>query len=145
MDKHKAIIEILSEYKSLVARIRDIEMQIKELESLDEIGVSAIDYSKDRISQTFKFNSIVENQAIRIADITTILKAEKIHKEILKQRIDNAIDALNEEEKAVVKLKFIEGYKWYRVAIEIYKSERCCKQIGYRAIEKLEKILFERG
>jgi DNA-directed RNA polymerase specialized sigma subunit len=142
MDKHKAIIEILAEYKSLEAQIRDIEMQIKEFESLEEIGISAIDYSKDRISQTYKFNSIVENQALRVVDATPILRAELIHKQTLKQRIDNAMDVLTEEEKTIIKLKFIDDMKWYRVAIELLKSERSCKQIGDKALEKLEKILF---
>lgn len=145
MDKHKAIIEILEMYKMLEAEIRDLEYRIEELESIEQIGITAINYDKERISKTYKFNSIVENTAISIADEVKLLQLEKIHKEILKKRIDNALNALNDDEKQVVILKFVEKMQWFRVSMEVCKSERSCKRIVSNAFEKLENILFENG
>ncbi|KXZ40029.1 hypothetical protein SAMN05661008_01511 [Alkalithermobacter thermoalcaliphilus JW-YL-7 = DSM 7308] len=135
------IIDILKEYIIIETRIKDLQFKLKELDEYENLGVSAIDYSKHK-SATYKFSSIVEDQAISIAEKKALMNAEIIHLETLKKRIDNAVNSLTEEEAAVVRKKFIEGNKWYKVAIEIYKSERCSKQIGQRALEKLEKILF---
>ena len=70
MDKYKHIGDILRGYKGLKAQIVDIELQIEELESMENIGISGIDYSKDSLSPSFAFSSQTENQAISIADKT---------------------------------------------------------------------------
>lgn len=145
MEKYKGIIHILKEYRVIDTKIKDLQLKLKELEEYEEIGISAIDYSRDKIGKTYKFNSIVENQAIDIADQKVLLNAEIIHLQTLKQRIDNALQILDDEEKVIIKEKYMKNKKWYMVAMEVGSSVRRTIYRAEEALSKIEKILFEKG
>lgn len=136
--KPKTLIEKLSNYKILKAEIKDIELNIEELR--EDISVPAISY-EERPSPTNKFNSAVENDAIRLAEKTTELEKEKRHKEREIERIDNALSVLDEKEKKILKLKHIENYKWDTVTYTMDRSYSNCKLIEANALSKISRFL----
>ena len=48
-------------------------------------------------------------------------------------------EILNEDEKAVLRLRYLDGKKYREIAREIFQSERSVGRIHARAMEKLEK------
>lgn len=143
MDRYKGIKQILEEYKQHKADIEDIEVKIQELESIEDLGPQAIDYAKDKICQTYKFSSETEDIAVRIADEVTLLKLEKIHKESLMRKIDNAINTLDEIDRQIIRLRHLSDKKveWYKVTSTVHMSDTQCRVRGKRALKELEDKL----
>lgn len=54
--------------------------------------------------------------------------------------IEEAIGTLNSRERQLVRLRYIDGLPWHRVAFEINYSEPQAKRIGQKVLKKLEKL-----
>ena len=55
------------------------------------------------------------------------------------------LEFLSDEERKIIKMRYIECKKWYMVSREICRSERATIDRAEEALEKMGKILFERG
>ncbi len=86
------------------------------------------------------------NKKIKIKDLELLgeyEEAEKIKNLIC--RIDNAINCLDDNEKKLIKLRFVEGVSkksWKEIAKILHVSERSCHDIKERAFNKLADIII---
>jgi len=133
----KTLIARLKDYKILKAEIKNIELNIEELR--EDISVSGISY-EERPAPTNKFNSAVENDAIRLAERTTELEKGKRRREREIERIDNALSILNEKEREVLILKHIKDYKWDTVTYTLDRCYSVCKDIEAEALRKIQRF-----
>ncbi|WP_069649652.1 sigma factor-like helix-turn-helix DNA-binding protein [Caloranaerobacter ferrireducens] len=115
-----------------------------ELECIEETGVSAIDYSLEKVSDTYKINRPVENGAIK--NIKNAERNKRIQEEIkmniklLDSRIkiiDEALKRLKEDERKIIEKYYIENKTYDMIKREMYLS---LKQIRNRRRSALEKI-----
>lgn len=140
---YRSVEGMLYNYKNLKAQIRNIELDIEEkLNNYDTL--SAVQYNKDAISKTNKFNSEVENKVIEI-DSKEIdqeikfLQAKKRSKEIQLERIDNMLSVLTKEEHDLIELRYIKGMQFKDIADILLKSDLYLQQLRRKII--IEKII----
>ncbi len=86
------------------------------------------------------------NKKIKIKDLELLgeyEEAEKIKNLIC--RIDNAMNILDENEKKLIKLRFIEGdyaKSWKEISARLHSSVRYCHEMKIRAFNKLADIII---
>ncbi|OPF51532.1 hypothetical protein BH721_01435 [Clostridium baratii] len=98
---------------------------------------------KDLLKKT---EELLKNYNILESQIKVLSDDEKIkEKKELKERIDIAIDSLDEVEKKVLELKYINKRKlsWKEIAKTMNFSACYCRQkIKERALNQITKIIF---
>lgn len=139
---------MLYNYKNLKAQIKNIELDIEERVN-DYNTLSAVQYDKDKISKTYKFNSEVENKVIDIESAqrdlkseTNFLKAKKRSKEIQVERIDNILSVLTEEEYKLIELRYFKEMQFKDIADILCKSDIYLMQLRRKIItEKMIPLI----
>ncbi|KZL88697.1 hypothetical protein [Clostridium magnum] len=139
---YKKAEEMLSEYTMLQSEIKNLELDIEESEK-EYKGCGAIAY-EERTSSTNAFNSSVENEMLSRRKRMDSLVDLKRSKEIRVERINNALEVLNNKEIRIIELKFFSERKksWTNVSRKIDMCEAWCRKLKDRAIEKMIPILF---
>lgn len=93
-----------------------------------------------------KTEELLKNYNILESQIKVLSDDEKIkEKKELKERIDIAIDSLDEVDRKVIELKYRNKRKlnWNDIsAVTNFCESYCRKQIKFRAIEQIAKIVF---
>ena len=137
---YKNIERLLYNYNMLKINIEIADKQLEELKGED--GMSGIAYDGVQTSETYKFNSQTENAAERniTAEELTLRRKEKLENKL--ETLDRLIEGLNEIEKTVIEMYYIENRQWWKVAYKIKYSERHCKRIRSEAIGKLAVGLY---
>ncbi|MCT4507925.1 MAG: hypothetical protein N4A48_04065 [Tepidibacter sp.] len=140
-DTYKKTEWMLYNYKMLKVSVENLKSEIQEL-NMDTTGTGAIRYDKEKTSPTYSIVCTTEEEAI-----ANIEKINRLEKQIMKtqnkiDKIDRALDALNEDEKRIIKLRYIEGLQWWQVAGMAKYSERWCKEKRKISIEKLSLGIF---
>jgi len=57
-------------------------------------------------------------------------------------KVDNAIRALSEDERIIVRMYYVEQKPWYDVAHEVQYAERHCRRLRTRAVWQMSKSIF---
>lgn len=133
-DKINEVESFLYNYKSIKLAVENLKM---ELDIMDETVISAIQY-KECIGRTNKFNSDVENKLMR----KELLEERIRHMENKIKQIDRALEILPEIEREIINYRYIEGQNYYEFTYKVYKSERQCRRIKDRALEKIVVVFF---
>ena len=140
---YRSVEGMLYNYKNLKAQIKNLELDIEEkLNDYDTL--SAVQYDKDAISKTNKFNSEVENKVMQldknnVNDEIKFLQAKKRSKEIQVERIDNILTVLQEEERKLIELRYFKSMQFKDIADILLKSDLYLQQLRRKII--IEKII----
>ena len=130
--------EKLKKYKEYKANIKVKDLKIEELE--EEVGVSGQGY-EERTGKTYKVNSFTENQAIDILEKKEQLSKERRYYEREIERIDNALNTLNEDEREIIISSLIEGRRYSSIEVKYNYTYSNIKKIERRAIKKIAKFM----
>ncbi len=133
--KIKQVEDWLRDYRSLKDLVENLEEQIYFVGE-DGMGV---DTSREVISKTNKFSSIVENAMLHARKLEDELEEYKL----LLDKINNALAKLEPIEQSVITFRLIEGKYYHQVVKVVGKSESSCRAIKKIAIEKMVKELEE--
>lgn len=133
-DKINEVESFLYNYKSIKLAIENLKM---ELDSMDETVISAIQY-KESTGKTNKFNSDVENKIMK----KELLESRIKHMETKIKQIDKALAILPDIEKEIINFRYIEGQNYYEFTYKVYRSERQCRRIKSKALEKIVVVFF---
>lgn len=148
MDYTNIIETWLKEYNNMKLQLASL----KALYSDTERGIKeghAIDYSKDKLSNSYKINSEVENIALELALISSRIEHLTNKLDIL----DKAIEKLSVKEIQIIKLRYIEQkrirytdqwrkYTWWEISNMVGYAESWCKKIRKSAIDKMKLTMF---
>lgn len=137
---YKSVEKLLYNYNTLKINIEITDKQLEELK--EEDGVTAIDYDGVSVSDTNKFHSQTENTAIRNIKVEELLKKRKEKLQSKLDMLDKLTEGLNEVERDIVRMYYIEGKQWWQIAYEVKYSERHCRRIRSDAIGKLAVGLY---
>lgn len=133
MDTYKRTELLLYSYKTLVAEVKNLLIEISELEYQ---GVGAMSY-EEHISGSGGFSSVVENEVIhrqeKVEKITDII----FMKENVIKKIDNAIESLDTRSQDIIKLKYFDKISNTRIGASIDRSEVWVCILKSKAINKL--------
>lgn len=140
-DKFKQAERILYDYKFIDSKIKIIDLKFKEIENNSTL--SAIDYSKDKLSSTNAFSSEVENEVIRRENKTKELLHEKNNLTYRKEIVETFMETLIEDYKQLVKYRYFSKPRlsWQEIAMNMNVSVDTCirfrRDIIRQAIEYL--------
>ena len=106
----------------------------------------AITYDTDKV-QTSNLSDVTYQAVEKIIDIYAKQIAEWENKlqNLFNQKneIESMLDRLDSTERKIIELKYIKNLKWYQVAMKVGYSERQCKRINKRILEKMSRnVLF---
>lgn len=135
MDKYKKIENLLYNYKMLEISITNMEQEIEYLNQED--GLSGISYDSISTSPTNLCKSSTEGIAL-----SNMEKVHWLEHNILRatrdiEKLDMALEGLEEVEKQIVKDYYINNKQWWQVASVAMYSESWCKKLRTKAIRKL--------
>lgn len=136
---YKKTEKCLYRLNALKTRIENLKQQYTEKEL--EAGGEGIDYSKDKLCQTYKFNSTTESIGIELAQIKMMI-------DILQSKVDimeRSLFILNQTERKIINMKYLDNEPWFKIAYEMKYNESHCRRIRNHAIEKLKVAIFGEG
>lgn len=132
---------LLYNYKKIKAEIKNIEIEIQDIKNT-YIGASAIDTSKDNISNTNKISSVIENEVLDKERRIERLESIKLKKENQIKKVDNALEILTEEDRKLIELRYFERLPNYKVAMIFDMTEEGCSARKRRIVENIKDILI---
>lgn len=134
--KYKEVEYLLYNYDVFKVSIENIKKEIEYLEGDEAREIEGVSYEEER-SKTNSISNIVENTMLGIAEKIHYLERKIERTNINIEKIDNAMTILTDIEKDIIKKKYFKGKQWYVVAYEVSYSERQCRYIKNRAIDKI--------
>ena len=140
-NEFKKIEKILYDYKYIDNKLDVFRFKLEHIKN--DVNISSIDYSKDKISSTNAFNSTVENAMLdRESNIAAL--EEKIRElEYNKQLIDKSLTILDDIELKLVKLKYFSKDKmtWIAIGHELGFDKDYCMKLRNKIINKLMDLI----
>lgn len=137
MDLYKKTEYFLYNYKMMKAEIKNIDLEIEQMEY---IGCSAISY-EEKSAPTNKFNSSVENEIVsrekRIASLEH-LKKEKI---MIINKIDNALETLDQRDLEIIKLRYFNNINNRSISMKLDLTEEWICTLKTNAVNKLSGLI----
>ena len=140
-NEFKKIEKILYDYKYIDNKLDVFRFKLEHIKN--DVKISSIDYSKDKISSTNAFNSTVENAMLdRESNIAAL--EEKIKElEYNKQLIDKSLTVLEDTELKLVKLRYFSKDKmtWIAIGHELGFDKDYCMKLRNKIINKLMDLI----
>jgi len=142
VDKYRVIESMLYKYTPLKNEIKNIELEIEELRN-DYHGCGAISYD-EKSSPTYKFSSSVENEIESKNKKITYLEKLKRSKEIQVEKINNALEVLDQQQRKIIELRYLNPKKigWFHIADILGVSDVTCRNIKLKAINAIIPVVF---
>jgi RNA polymerase sigma factor (sigma-70 family) len=126
--------EYLKSYRRVVKREQDILEEIQRLR-LDKMFPSVV---CDGMPHGSSHSDLSDYMAIMDEQIE-LLKEERLEKAKCYQRIERQIRQMeNEDEREVLRLRYIKGLKWEEVALKMNYSWKWVHKIHGRALQNFE-------
>lgn len=123
----------LKDIRSLKYEIKRMKQHLEELEAAATQTTKPIATVPVRISAADKTADVWAE----IADLKTIYVRRLLDYEYRISEAEEAMEKLGEPMRTLMKLRYIEGMSWERVAKEMNYSVQHCYRINAEALEKL--------
>ncbi|MGL4742666.1 MAG: hypothetical protein ACRC41_18075 [Sarcina sp.] len=141
---YNSLVKLFNGHKVDLARKRELEIQINELEVKAEGGLKAVTYDGISVSGG-GISRKTENDALKAIGKNEEA-IENIKREIglLKNRIlrvENLLSILSDDERQIIELKHISYYSWENVTFTAQKAYRTCKRREQEGFEKMLSIV----
>lgn len=114
VDSIKRLEKILSNYTFNCALVKNIGLEIENINLSDNTDLKEIN---------------------RLNDL-------KYHKEIQLQNISNALEALSENERKLIELRYFKKLRINDIAVQLEISENYCSTLKSKIIKKLVPLIF---
>lgn len=140
-DKFKRVEAMLYNYKNTQAEIKILKKDLEILEN-DYRGVGSIGY-EEKSGPTNSFNSDVENEVINRVEKIQKLKNKIRLKEIEIEKIDVALDVLNNDELYIINERYFNRNLNKNIAITLNVTKDTSIRYKNNIINKLIPLLIE--
>jgi ArpU family phage transcriptional regulator len=137
---YKSVEKLLYNYNMLKINIEILNQQLEELK--EEEGMKGVAYDDVKISETNKFHSQTEDTAINNIELEELINKKKEKLQSKLDMLNKLTEGLNEVEREIIRMYYIEGKQWWQIAYEVKYSERHCRRIRAEAIGKLAVGLY---
>ena len=131
---------IENEYEDLHELKAQIEVLKSELVSLEETGISAM--RLDKVGTSYNISKPTETDALRVIEKRSFIQRKII---VMQQRVEileNALKALTPYEFEIITRKIIDNEPFYRICGDLKVSERNARRTKARALQKLERTIY---
>lgn len=141
MYTYKQVEEMLKSYQTIKAEIKNIELDIQDIEK--NAGFKGTTDDPRPSTPTYRFNSNVENDALSISREKAISKLKVARNDRQREidRIENMLSVLSEQDEEIIRLRY---FKRVPMSIIANKLDRTIGQVSYRrrcAISDMINIL----
>jgi len=143
LDYKKITENWLRNYNDILIQLDAFKELYAEVEEHIKNG-DAICYDKDKLSPSYKFSSDTENKAIELATLQN--KINHLENKVLV--INQGIKKMDEKERRIIELRYMQLNKWDRPLTWMQISRQMnydiswCKELNRRAINTLTKVMF---
>ena len=127
--------EDLKEYTSIKKELTQIQFKLKELEERKSSIKSMI--ISDMNVQTSHNNNSIEDLLIKIEECIEEYNKKEIDLYNKQLEIENCINSLEPIERIIMRLRYIEGYKWEKICVETNYSWEGVHKIHRRILMKI--------
>lgn len=139
------IIQDLKLYKRIPVIIKNLQ-ETKKLKELDlsNLSCSSSTLEEHRCSNYQEY-STTERQAERQEQLKTEIQGidfKIMQYETLLLNIQRSVDSLDDKERRIIELRFLKGFTWVRIAMELHYSEKWCRGICTAALKTLNVIMY---
>lgn len=138
MNLYKKTEELLYSYKTLVAEIKNLQIEISELEY---IGCTAIGY-EERTQATNTFSSSVENEVINRAKQIDKIKDLMFMKQNIVMKIDNALESLDDRSRNIIKLKYFDKVPSANIATRLDITTEWLCTLKNNTVNQISKLVL---
>lgn len=138
MNLYKKTEALLYSYKTLIAEVKNLQLEIDEIEY---IGCGAINY-EEKAAPTNSFNSIVENEVLSRDKQLSKLKKAIFLKENKIKRMDNALESLDERSRELIKLRYFDKLNYRAISRKVDLSEDYLNDLTMGIVKKISGIIF---
>lgn len=141
MDSYGKVEYKLCNYNMNKIYLDDLEVTINHLKEND--GLKGISYDSISTSPTNLTSDSTGDTAISNAEIMDrlVTRLEKGRQEL--ETIDKMLSRLTEIEVKIIKMFYIQGNTpWWKIAYEVQYSERQCRNIRKKVIDKMVVGLY---
>lgn len=119
---YKAVESMLYNYKAMQVEIKNINLELEELKYEYE-GCKAVTY-EEKSSPTYKFNSNVENEVVKKDCGPDKLENRKHKLKVQLEKIDNALEILDDREHEIVTLRYFNKVSNQDIARKLNLTEQ---------------------
>lgn len=134
--KKKIIEEMLFNYKINKTKIKNMLLECEEYDF-----IQAVTY-QEKVQTSGGFKSSVEDAVMRLDEKKKMLLADIKKKESEIQKIDNAIEALNERERILIEKYYIEGIPIKIIAINLGLDQTYVSALKGKILKKLSNLII---
>lgn len=131
---------MLKNYKMMKIRIENLTQDIEYIK--EDVELKGISYDGISTSPTNEIKSIVENTVLSNVEKVEYLEHNIKREKSKIDKIDRALEGLEDIEKTVVIEKYINAKQWWQVASKVCYSESYARAIRRNAINKLVKGIY---
>ncbi|MFX0548208.1 sigma factor-like helix-turn-helix DNA-binding protein [Hathewaya histolytica] len=139
MNQYKRTEDILHNYKTIKAEIKNILIEIEDIENSYR-GVKGVSY--DDMPKAHNISSSVENEIEQKEKKIEYLSQLVIKKENQIKRIDNALETLTDSEYKIIKYRYFDKISNRKLAEILDLTEQNTSIIKSKIINKISKLIF---
>ena len=140
-DKFKNTEGLLYSYNGLKVKIKNLKLDLENIEFDD---LQAVQYDKEKLSNSNAFSSCVENNIVaKDKEIEQLNKKIRYYQNTV-SKIDNVLESLSDNERKLVEMRYLqsEPCMWANIAAEIGTDTSNCHRIRNKIINKIANMLF---
>jgi RinA family phage transcriptional activator len=143
MDYKRVIETWLRNYNDIIIKLDSYKSLYNEVEKHVRDG-DALEYDKEKLSPSHKISSEVEDNAITLANMS--IEINHLESKILV--IQQGIKQLNEKERRIIELRFMQHNRWdkpltwVQISREMNYDISWCRELRNRAINTLTGVMF---
>lgn len=139
MNQHRKTESLLYNYRNTKAEIKNILLEIEDIENSYR-GIGAVEYSDMPKSHNNKSSveSEIENKEKRIEYLNQLI----IKKENQIKRVDNALEALTDDEYKIIKYRYFIKVSNKKLAEILDLTEQATSIMKGKIINKISKLIF---
>lgn len=135
IDNYARVEELLTNYKMIELSIKNLEQEIEYIK--EDTEIKGISYDRISTSPTNEIKSIVESTVLGNIEKTDYLEHIIKRNKIDLEKIDKALEVLEDVERIILIEKYINAKRWWQVGGIVKYGERHCKRIRTDAINKM--------
>ena len=135
MDNYSKVEDLLKNYNMKKINIENLKQEIEYVK--EDTEMKGISYDGVSTSPTNEIKSIVESTVLGNMEKVSYLEHLIKRHQVDLDKLDNALEALEDVERTVVVEKYINAKQWWQVAIVVRFSETHARRIRKQAIKKL--------
>jgi len=137
LNLYKKTEYFLYNYKTMKAEIKNIDLEIEQMEYL---GCAGISY-EEKSATSNSFSSSVENEVIIREKRIESLQQSKRDKLMVLNKIDNALETLDPRDLEIIKLRYFNNINNRNISIKLDLTEEWICTLKAIVINKLSTLI----